>query len=373
MYWKKDTKQLYLCDATGHYAASGGGSPGGLNTQVQYNDNGVFGGDPNFTWGSDKAGSPVIPKGFVVQSKVDVSDPAFKSFSGTGVNDLTFSGDFYTDANQIVVRIDGVGPDTFSWGFFAGTPQASGVAITGAAQYLAMGLSAKFAATTGHVLNDSWTLTLPDNANLFAWYGLGGSLGSEMNFTTGSLMFFYGFHWIESQYNDTPQPLPLGSINVFASSEIDGPEYDGKQAVTIPVYTQIIKPPVFDSGSAADQGGLYLTGFAANQKAINVLAGQVRFPDIQLGIRTITSNDSATVNDFTIRCDATAGNVTETMLASPPAGAVINIKKIDASANTCIIAGNGHNIDGSASLTISVQNMNKQLQYDATSGTWNVL
>jgi hypothetical protein len=30
--------------------ASGGGTPGGANTNVQYNDSGVFGGDSNFTW-----------------------------------------------------------------------------------------------------------------------------------------------------------------------------------------------------------------------------------------------------------------------------------------------------------------------------------
>jgi len=101
--------------------------------------------------------------------------------------------------------------------------------------------------------------------------------------------------------------------------------------------------------------------------------GALSAATVDMGIRTVTANDSATARDFTIRCDATAGNVSETLLASPPAGAIINVKKIDASANTCTIAGNGHNIDGAASLVISTQNTSKQIQFDATSGTWNVL
>ena len=43
-----------LTDAAGNgalsWAVGGSGNPGGLDTQVQYNDNGVFGGDANFTW-----------------------------------------------------------------------------------------------------------------------------------------------------------------------------------------------------------------------------------------------------------------------------------------------------------------------------------
>src|SRR5262249_2706135 len=94
---------------------------------------------------------------------------------------------------------------------------------------------------------------------------------------------------------------------------------------------------------------------------------------LQLASRTVTGNDNATALDFLIRADATTGALTETLLASPPAGQIINVKKIDGTANNVTIAGNGHNIDGAATKVLTAQYQTAQLQYDATSTTWNVL
>jgi len=54
MFWDTDedtTGALFVCEGSNTYkAASPGSGPGGSNTEVQFNDSSVFGGDSNFTW-----------------------------------------------------------------------------------------------------------------------------------------------------------------------------------------------------------------------------------------------------------------------------------------------------------------------------------
>ena len=81
------------------------------------------------------------------------------TFTGSGLDDAT-SGGTYTgeEVKEYVVEIDATGtPDTFQWSNDGGvTFEATGVAITGAAQTLEDGVQITFAATTGHTLNDQW-------------------------------------------------------------------------------------------------------------------------------------------------------------------------------------------------------------------------
>src|SRR5262249_27467784 len=61
------------------------------------------------------------------------------------------------------VVIDGTGtPDTFKWKLNSGS-FTTGVAITGASQTLSNGVTVTFAATTGHALNDQWTIQVQPN------------------------------------------------------------------------------------------------------------------------------------------------------------------------------------------------------------------
>ncbi len=62
------------------------------------------------------------------------------------------------DAGFVVAGMSGGHQDTFTWNRSGGTPTA-GVDITGAAQSLGQGVSATFAATTGHTLGDKWRIT----------------------------------------------------------------------------------------------------------------------------------------------------------------------------------------------------------------------
>ena len=83
-------------------------------------------------------------------------------FTGAGLNDATGTQAYTgtdTSAQTYTVIIDGTGaPDTFKWQKGAGAFTA-GVAITGSNQTLTDGVIIKFAATTGHTLNDQWVIT----------------------------------------------------------------------------------------------------------------------------------------------------------------------------------------------------------------------
>jgi len=90
------------------------------------------------------------------------------TFFGTGLNDLSTSGDFSgTSFLNYRVEIDSIGAtDTFRWSDDGGaTWDASGVAITGAAQTLNNGIIVTFGAVTGHTLNDYWNFYADPSAN----------------------------------------------------------------------------------------------------------------------------------------------------------------------------------------------------------------
>lgn len=91
---------------------------------------------------------------------------------------------------------------------------------------------------------------------------------------------------------------------------------------------------------------------------------------LTVNARTTTTTDTATVADYTIFADTTAGNYTQKLPASPATGHLINVKKIIA-ANTLTIDGNGKNIDGAATLTVTTQYQSYTLQYNGTE--WSIL
>jgi hypothetical protein len=84
------------------------------------------------------------------------------TFSGSGLNDLTFGG-FYdtTTANTFYVKIvgDAENPEQFVWSKNNFVGDTSGtISITGSAQDLANGITVTFGATTGHTNTDSWSM-----------------------------------------------------------------------------------------------------------------------------------------------------------------------------------------------------------------------
>lgn len=80
---------------------------------------------------------------------------------GTGLSDLTSGGIYTALADHVyTVKITTAGgTDHFELSIDGGA-FGSSTAITGSAQALANGVTVTFAATTGHTLNDVWTITV---------------------------------------------------------------------------------------------------------------------------------------------------------------------------------------------------------------------
>lgn len=208
----------------------GGGSPSGNDTNVQFNDGGLFGGSDLFTWDNTISAFNAIND---FQSFIGPTQ-----FSGSGLNDMT-TGGTYSGSTTLVYEItidgfrdvityingtgtpfiagnivtgsvsgatgevisdDGAGTltvqitngihfgagdvidngsgitadwdsqvstvDTFSY-TLAGVSQATAQPITGSAQTLNSGLEITFTATTGHTISNSWTVSGIQYQNTF--------------------------------------------------------------------------------------------------------------------------------------------------------------------------------------------------------------
>ena len=84
------------------------------------------------------------------------------AYGGTiGLNDVTFSGTYAgAAASSFTVEVTANGtPDVVRWRKGTGT-WTTGVNLTGSAQLMSDGISFTAAATTGHTIGDTWTLTL---------------------------------------------------------------------------------------------------------------------------------------------------------------------------------------------------------------------
>lgn len=106
-------------------SSSSSGNPGGADTNVQYNDGGVFGGDDNFTW--DKVaqhlaidGSVDITKGLTITDELDINN------NSIGI-DLTIP----LSATSFGIRFQGFYTDGIRFDGFYGTSDASIVNVFG--------------------------------------------------------------------------------------------------------------------------------------------------------------------------------------------------------------------------------------------------
>lgn len=73
----------------------------------------------------------------------------------------------------------------------------------------------------------------------------------------------------------------------------------------------------------------------------------------------------------TVRADATTAGFTVTLPAAPLPLQLVNVKKVDATANIVTISGGAINIDGGLTVAIGTQYTNLQIQYNGA--TWDVL
>ena len=143
------------------------------------------------------------------------------SFTGTGLNDASFTGHYNgTTSNKVFyVKIDSShgNDDTFKWSTdnFV-TTEASLITITGDDQALEDGISVKFNAASGHTVNDQWTgQATPVDIDT--------GIGSNRNTGTSGVGYthvgmFYDVSTNYWTFFDEYSPEPTGTIDVSHAS-----------------------------------------------------------------------------------------------------------------------------------------------------------
>jgi hypothetical protein len=98
------------------------------------------------------------------------------------------------------------------------------------------------------------------------------------------------------------------------------------------------------------------------------IAGTTITADSTVATRALATSDNALITDNFIAVDATTGDVTVTLpAASTATGVVLNVKKVDSSANNVILDGNAsETIDGATTLSFNVQYQSFTVVCDGT-------
>ena len=178
--------------------------------------------------------------------KVNAEDITVKVFTGGGLNDLT-SGGTYTGIRGIIYKVvvtTAAGTDKFDW-YKDGVSQATGVAMTGGAQTLDLGVTVTFGASTGHTLGDFWEFeaTITTDRHKISDH-------SCMNLLI-SLDQKLWYRWAQSDAE--PATVPITSAAVA-----DG---DGVQSPILPAGdSQVLRVPwgLLDTAGGNATGDLYL-------------------------------------------------------------------------------------------------------------------
>lgn len=163
--WSGTCNSSSFLRGDGSCQSPGSGTPGGSNTQLQYNNSGSFGGTSGLTWDGAKLTTPASASGSAGLNLPQGSAPS------SPVN-----GDLWTTSSGLFARINGgtVGP----FGAGGGTPGGSDTQV----QYNSSG---SFAGSAAFTWNDT-THTL-----LFGTQATAPTLGTIVSATTGTAMTVY--------------------------------------------------------------------------------------------------------------------------------------------------------------------------------------
>ncbi len=107
----------------------------------------------------------------------------------------------------------------------------------------------------------------------------------------------------------------------------------------------------------------------------------VFFRDLLERVRRLVGNDSVSLtasktiapNDRRVDVDTTGGAVTITLPAKPFDGELHTVVRTSAGANNVTVAGNGRNINGGATASLTTQYAVCQVEYRAINNIWRRL
>ena len=143
-------------------------------------------------------------------------------FTGVGLDDLTKSGTFtgQADATFTVVITTAAGTDKFKWKKNSGALSGE-VSITGASQLLTEGVSVTFGATTGHTMDDAWTIAATievDDPDCFQWKKGSGAFSGDVTITGAAQLLADG---ISVTFEDTTDHTLNDVWTIAATIEVD--------------------------------------------------------------------------------------------------------------------------------------------------------
>lgn len=228
----------------------GGGSPGGSNLQVQFNDSGSFGGNSGFTFNKANGHAAIGPSSVINGGNPEESGPIPPIDDGRYKNVLTIYEQF-TSPSQV------------------GTGQAGGIFTCVVVNQPNNDLA------TNYVANE-FQLLIP-STNTANYGGMAGMIGVSSHAGSGSIGFVAG--------------VQSTAIN-FGSGHID---------LQASLYGFIEN----DSGTVTDAAIFYadvISGFANNKYGLfitDVTGGSVSNHAIKTGLGEVFFGDKLTVQDFT--------------------------------------------------------------------------
>jgi hypothetical protein len=200
------------------------------------------------------------------------------------------------------------------------------------------------------------------------------TIDGNSNWTLGDLILYNGTTW---------DKVEGGSSDVISVNGQTGTVIITNIAGTAASFTGNLTGDVTSTGMATTIAATVVTGKLLTNFSLGTDSSQLAATDSILvalqklqyqknidltsGISTKTTTYNPTViTDKVILCDAASGAFAITLQASPVNGQSITFKKIDATTNAITINGNGKNIDGVASYTLSGQWNSITLVYNGT-------
>lgn len=172
--------------------------------------------------------------------------------------------------------------------------------------------------------------------------------------------------WTATQTHSSPISITYAGSVSSAISITAGTGSPGAMRITTTADSVNSLALIGPSGS----GNLLFNSSGVNYALQNSAGSIALNTGLILKRATKTAAYTLTTLDYAISADATSAAFTLSLLASPVDGQYYEVTKVDATANIVTISGNGKNINGVTTKTLSTQWTTARLQYDATLGGW---